>query len=411
MPQCDQQQLVQHPPVASGFHSAARGMKPARVRETLDRFFEESRGRRSLSITFFGGEPLLNFRAIEVGVEYALERAAAIGVSLGFTITTNLTLLTPDIADFLVEHKFAVMVSLDGSENDNDRYRVTKDGHGTYAAVVRNLKMLLGKQQAAGVRPAKLRATMTPENANGDAIEQHLKSLGTDLVVVGESSGTASTSNAWDLGEREWTEASRERHRMAARYLEFLGHRNSQDVTPREFIDVFAPILSKIHEEANRTIIAQKVPFPICGVCRNMKAVTPTGDVYPCHRYVGNENFKLGNLDRGGVDMQKIARYYAAVHDVFELKCRGCWARRLCGGQCPWYLSSADGQMVVPDEPGCKSIRSGYELALSLYTMLSRRFPEELKRILSAEAVQECGAEDTSGDKSLPTLAQDACSS
>jgi uncharacterized protein len=116
-----------------------------------------------------------------------------------------------------------------------------------------------------------------------------------------------------------------------------------------------------------------------------MKAVTPGGDLYPCHRYVGMPEFKIGNIHEGGVDKQKAKQYYEGIYNAFALKCSKCWARHLCGGQCPWYLSRPDGTIVTPDDSTCDTIRESFETYLGLYSLLLESFPAAFQRVLEVD--------------------------
>jgi radical SAM protein with 4Fe4S-binding SPASM domain len=116
--------------------------------------------------------------------------------------------------------------------------------------------------------------------------------------------------------------------------------------------------LRVLHREVSEPKVNREVRPSSCGVCRNMKAVTPEGDAYPCHRYVGMDEFKLGNvLGAERPDRENERRYYEKIYKVFDSACAPCWLRHLCGGQCPWYLSRADGTLVDPDKPGQAHMR------------------------------------------------------
>lgn len=375
--------------VANAYHDTARMMRPEHMRSVLDRFFEESLGRSKLDVTFFGGEPLLNFRGIKQGVDYSLEKAEELGVEVGFCMTTNLTLMTEEIADYLVEHRFAVMVSIDGDREGHNLNRITKSGEGTYDTVVANLKMLLEKQAAAGVRPAKLRATLTKGNKDVLHVRQHLRSLGTDLIMLGESHGTAFSREAWDITHEEAMEIWEDMDARVHAYLEDLEH--GRDTSHAgELLAYFTESLVRIHREVARKEPIHRPEVQLCGVCRNMKAVTPGGQIYPCHRYVGMPAYVMGSTTEG-LDEAKVSNYYARLHDVFESKCRNCWAKVLCGGQCPWHLSKPDGEFVLPDEDSCQGIRGGLSRSMALYAVLVDRFPAAFEELTGISASRITG--------------------
>jgi uncharacterized protein len=100
-----------------------------------------------------------------------------------------------------------------------------------------------------------------------------------------------------------------------------------------------------------------------------MTAVTEKGDIYPCHRYAGEEEYRIGTL-KEGIDMEKLQRYYEQILSGFDEHCAGCWARHLCGGQCPWYLSRPTGFVGHPDKASCDRIREGAEISLWAYAAI-----------------------------------------
>lgn len=367
-----------------GVHDRPLSLKQVDARRTIDGYLDETGG-RAATITFFGGEPLLNFPVIRDTVHYAEQKARERGTAVDFTMTTNLTLLTEEIADFLAEHKFHVMVSLDGDQEANDRYRVFRDGSGTYGTVVDNLKLLIGKLRSAGVRLPRIRATMTAENIDPIRVEEHLRSLGTPLVEVGSTSGSAARGKQlYDLGG-ESVSKYRAHEIVEAAIDRALAALDAGAGPVPELPALVVKNLRRVHEDVTRDHVNAAPRPKLCGVCRNMKAVTPGGDLYPCHRYVGMEAFKFGNVHAGGMDAELVHGYYEALYRNYAENCTSCWARHLCGGQCPWYLSREDGTIAPPDEESCDGIRRGFETTLGLYATLLDRHPEAFRRIFSVD--------------------------
>ena len=365
-----------------GVHAKARMLKQVDARRIIDDYLAETR-RANVDITFFGGEPLLNFPVVRDTVEYAKQRGQELGKGVGFTMTTNLTLLTEEIADFLAENAFHVMVSLDGDRESNDRYRKTVSGGGTYDRVVQNLGILIAKMREAGVRLPKIRATLTEDSPSALEVEEHLSSLGTPFVEIGDTHGTiADGKNAWDVS---FERAAESRSRAERRVGEILEQLEADPETLPDIPPTFLKGLREVHADVTRREV-HAVPRPkLCGVCRNMKAVTPTGDLYPCHRYVGMDAFRFGNVHEGGLDQDRVRAYYDDIYDVYEEKCVPCWARHMCGGQCPWYLSSPDGSLGLPDDETCDLIRAGLEARMGLYAVLLDRFPEAFRKLLGED--------------------------
>ncbi len=307
-----------------------------------------------------------------------LERATETKQQVGFTMTSNLTLLTEDMAEFLAREKFHVMVSIDGDRESHDRHRVTVSGEGTYDTTVANLKLLVGKMRLHGTRLPKIRATMTAGNVDPVATEEHLRSLGTHLVEVGESHGTVNEQQDYDVGSK----CEERMNSFNARIDSIIEQLEADPSVLPDVGNSLRKSLRKVHDEVTRKQAYSQARPTLCGVCRNMKAVTPEGDLFPCHRYVGMEAFKMGNIHTGGIQQDRVRDYYDALYTTYAEKCAPCWLRHLCGGQCPWYLSSEDGAISPPDDATCDDIRDGFEVLLGFYATLMSRFPEALASIL-----------------------------
>ncbi len=365
--------------VSNDWHSPGTRMTANDAEEAVDEFFRRAGPRPDLSITFFGGEPLLNFEVIRSTVAYANTEAARLGKNVGFTITTNATRFSEEVMDFLVEHEFSVMVSMDGDQESHDAYRVDLAGKGTHAKVEQSVKKLLAKQNAAGVRPLQIRATLARENLDGERAGNYFESLGNARIMIGSNHGTAFSKRGADITEDQLVGKSREEDE---RVVELVEQAVRGEDWPRWV--AYPSMLKEIHEAIARQPVPARAVPKLCGVGRNMRAVTPKGEVFPCHRYVGMDAYKLRDEAQGDGDADEHAAvdgYYRKVFDAFESHCTKCWARYRCGGQCPWYLSKPDGELVDPDEPSCVGIRRGQERTLWLYLTLARRAPQFLAKL------------------------------
>ncbi|MBN1418391.1 MAG: radical SAM protein [Planctomycetes bacterium] len=343
------------------------------LRRIIDGFLERSGRRRSVKITFFGGEPLLAFPIVREAVEYGTARAEAMGKKMGFAITTNATLFDDEIISFLVRHEFGVMASIDGPAEIHDRHRVFPGGRGSHAIVSRNIRRLLDAQLAAGVLTVKLRATMTRNAADGDAINRYfLETFPGARIMIGESMGTAELMHEWDvpLGGEEETFEILERFESAL-----------ERIPAEEAETHFRGIIEGLIILHGKTLCPPEVPgFPmLCGVGRNMLGVASDGALYPCHRFVGMPRFRIGDAVPGP-DPERLRAFYEKVIGCYRAHCARCWARNLCQGDCPAYLAREDGSVGPPNARRCELLRRGFERKIRLYWRIEERRPDLFAR-------------------------------
>ncbi len=358
----------------SGFHRTGRAMDLATACRAVDDLLERSARRPHVEVTFFGGEPLLNFAVLREAVSHALAAAEARGKSVSFQITTNGVLLTDDAIDFLVRHRFGVMLSLDGPPDLHDLHRVDHAGRGSGARVLAAARRLVDAQRRAGVREATIRATMTHESHDASALRAWFAAQGFARVVLGAAGGRAGERGPGDLLDEDLPALAAPLERSIAEYLRWV---DGAGLRPGD---------AEATEEGVRHVMrALRTPAALasvgCGVGHNMRAVTESGAIYPCHRFAGEEAFAIGTLD-GGLDRVRLEGFYRDLLAVKEEHCGKCWARFTCGGQCAWTLTRRDGSFVAPDEATCASIRRSHEGLLGLVHELARRgrLPEGAER-------------------------------
>ena len=342
--------------VSNGFHGTGSRMDRQTGIDSIELLIERSGERKELEITFFGGEPLMNFPLIGELVEYCRARGEEIGKRFHFQLTTNATLLTDEIISFLVANEFTVMVSIDGPPEKNDLHRVDLGGRGTGAVALANARKLVAAQREAGLREAMVRATMTHENHDAEALEAFFHEQGFARVMLGVSSGRADGKEPWDVQTEDVESMSESGSRAIDAYADWV---RGQGERPTQA----GSVERGLHEIMRALTQPTTAPSVRCGVGRNMQAVSRDGKIYPCHRYAGDEAFLLGTLEEG-LDEQKLRDYYDALLRVKEEHCSSCWARITCGGQCPWYISNAEGEILHPDEESCDGIRNGHERLL-----------------------------------------------
>lgn len=353
------------------------------VTRILDHYIKRSGKRSPLTVTFFGGEPLLNFEVLKAAVHYCREKQRQTGQEFYFCITTNATTMTEEMADFLVEHQFGVMASLDGPEEVHDRFRKYPNGKGTYRQVAGNIKMLLAKQREKRVLPVKLRATMTKENYQqyNDLNRFFKDEFPGARIMIGETTGTVGLVNEWDVprGDTEF------QHQWFDQFHSEILSTPVNEVGV-EYRDQVRS-MREIHRKINTPKLSPHLP-EICGVGRNMLAVSSDGKLYPCHRFIGMNRFTLGDKE-SGLREDRLIEYYASLIDNYQEHCSPCWAKTFCGGDCPAFLAVDDGTIRPPAPERCSSLKRAYELSISIYFTIQEKRPDIFKAYIAGSEDEE----------------------
>lgn len=329
--------------------TAPRIMPPDVALGAVDLLMEESFGETDLSIVFFGGEPLLGMRVIETVIDYARDRARAESRELTFHVTTNGTLLTPDVAAFLQDNGVRTLVSIDGPRDDHDAHRVFSGGRGSYDTIASNVRSL-----PPGVR-ASARATLCEDSRPVPEIVSHLKDLGLCVVQLSPVSGRPMSRAFAERLCLEFEDAARAE-------LECLSGGGAPAVG--NFVE---PILAM--ETGTQR-------FAPCGAGARYVSVAPDGVLYLCHRFGRDPHYAVGSVT-AGLDRGAVGRLLDGLLAESD-GCGRCWARFLCGGPCYFDLRAASGEGIGQDSPRCVLRRRVLELSMWLYASLP---PEQRARL------------------------------
>ena len=326
-------------------------------RKAVDFLIEHSGGLRNLTLCFFGGEPLLNFSVIQDTVAYAQRRGRESGKQFHFNITTNGTRLTREVRTFLARKGFSIIFSIDGPQEIQDEMRPFNDGTGSYAVVSRNLRALIEDAGKIGLN-FSIRATFTRQHHDLSSIAMHLVNLGCHDISVEPAvlKHDAYEIKAPDLPAIKKAYAQFARLYLNeinnGRYFSFFHFRHTMDQAFR----------------ATRNLTQ-------CGAGSGYLAVSSDGDLYPCHRFVGNDEYVMGDVVHG-INRPDIRNYFTSAHVNNKSQCLRCWARYICGGGCHAYALEFNSDILKPYGIECELMKHRIELGAYIYAELADKYPE-----------------------------------
>jgi uncharacterized protein len=319
-------------------------MNPETGKKAIDFLVKESGNRKNLEIDFFGGEPLMNFGAVKEIIDYAVGIQDKYNKKFRFTITTNAIQLNDEIKNYINEHIQNVVLSLDGRQDTNDRMRIRVDGKGTYKDIMPKIKDMAESRNQDNYY---VRGTFTRENLDFSEDVLHLadegfKQISIEPVVAGKDSG-------YDLREEDLTALYKEYEKLAHEYVE-------REKSGKGF-NFFHFML----DLAQGPCIAKRLSG--CGSGHEYLSVTPEGDIYPCHQFVGIESFKMGNVEDGIVD-NSIQLKFKDSNVYAKEDCKKCWAKFYCSGGCAANAFQFNNDINIPYKIGCELEKKRVECAL-----------------------------------------------
>ncbi|MEA4888252.1 MAG: thioether cross-link-forming SCIFF peptide maturase [Clostridiaceae bacterium] len=327
-----------------------------------------SGGRHNLDIDFFGGEPLMNWPVVEALTAYCERRAGETGKNIRLTITTNALLLDEAKTAFINQHFKNCVLSIDGRQDVHDFMRPDAGGHGTYKRVADHIRSFVA---ARGEREYYLRGTFTHHNLDFSADVLHLASLGSQVSV---EPVVAPPGCGYEIRPEDLPAIEREYEKLAQAMLAA----DSRD-EPFNFFHFMIDL-----EQGPCAYKRLKG----CGVGLEYCAVTPDGEIYPCHQFVGLPQFLMGHVQDQPV------RLDAAVQEQFrhllvpdKPECQTCWARYFCSGGCAANAYHASGSVNGQYEMGCRMQKKRLECALWL--MSQRRLQTQENRLQETGPVAE----------------------
>ena len=315
-------------------------------KRALDFLIENSGSRRNLEVDFFGGEPLMNFDVVKELVAYARVREKECGKNFRFTLTTNGLLINDDVIDFANRECSNVVLSLDGRKEVHDRFRVDYAGNGSWERIVPKFQKLV---EARGGKDYYMRGTFT--HANPDFLEDIKVMLDLGFNELSMEPVVCAPDDPSALTEEDLPIVFEQYEKLAELMLE--RHRAGKPFTFYHYmIDL-----------KGGPCIYKRISG--CGSGTEYMAVTPWGDLYPCHQFVGEEEFKLGNVF-DGVSNTAVQADFAACNVYARPECADCWAKLYCSGGCAANAYHATGSVRGVYQYGCELFRKRMECAIML---------------------------------------------
>ncbi|MGC2855812.1 quinohemoprotein amine dehydrogenase maturation protein [Novispirillum sp. DQ9] len=338
-----------------------RRMDFATAAQAVDLLLAEAAGRDRVNVVFFGGEPLSNMPLIRQVTDYAERRGRDTGKTIDFSLTTNATLLTEELADWFQAHRFGITISMDGPPDLHDRNRRTVGGKGTYAVVAEKARMLLSRYTA---RPVGARVTLTAGVTDVERIHAHLKEeLG--FFEVGFSPVTSGDMAAFNLSGDELAEVFAGMKRLGRKYV---------DAALRGENTGFGNMHQLMTDLSEGT--SKSLP---CGAGVGMLAVDDRGDVNLCHRFTGSKMPTFGNVVTGW-NKPAVREFVEAAANRTGIGCETCWIRKLCAGGCYHEAYARYEDPLHPTVHYCDLMRDWVEFGLGAYTAIMRENPEFFAR-------------------------------
>ena len=321
------------------------------AKAAIDFLVAVSGTRRNLEIDFFGGEPLMNFGLLKSTVAYARGLEKAHGKHFRFTVTTNGYDVTDEMKAYLDANMNNIVVSIDGRPHVHDAVRKTADGHGSYERVAANAKKLLLHRDGEYY----VRGTFTADNLDFANDVLHVADMG----FTGLSIEPVVTKGKNAIRQEHLPAIFDEYERLAKEYEQ--RRRMGNGFTFFHFmVDLDGGPCKKKRIRG-------------CGAGTEYIAIAPTGEIYPCHQFVGRPAYRMGSVFESGLD-EDIARRFDACNIYNVESCRRCWAKYYCSGGCAAANVNINGDMTAPYEIGCAMQKKRLELAIA---MAAREMMEE----------------------------------
>lgn len=340
-----------------GTYGNTTDMEKETALQAVDWLIGQSGNKKKLQIIFFGGEPLLNFTLLQETVDHAEQQAPKNGKKFAYAIATNGSLLTPEIAEYAKQYGIEIQISMDGPQDIQDRNRPFKNGKGSYKVVAQKIKCV----SKSGV-PVTCRATIC-NHTDPAIVKNGLRHLGFHKIRTVLASPRIDNSNPSTRNhERNWIDFAMMTKSETEQLLVLIKGRNMKTLSRLWKTSELGQYVERFLR--NRTRFRK---YFYCGAGKEYVAVVANGDIYLCHRFAGNSNFKLGSV----FDGEPARQSYQQSQLLVQKRCFTCFARYFCGGGCYYDNFAVNGSMNQPAKDMCRIIRKQTELAAYLSAELT----------------------------------------
>ena len=317
-------------------------------KRAIDFLIENSGYHKNLDIDFFGGEPLMNWEVVKELVRYGRAVEKEHGKNIRFTLTTNGININDDVIDFCNDEMHNVVLSLDGRKEVNDRFRVDMSGRGSYDRIVPKFQEFVRRR---GNKSYYMRGTFTHFNTDFVNDILHMADLGfkelsMEPVVASPDSPSALTEEDFPVLCSEYERLAREMMKRNREGNGFTFYHYMLD------LDCGPCIYKRISG---------------CGAGTEYLAVTPWGDLYPCHQFVSDPKCKMGDI-WNGISNTELRHEFAQVNAYSRPECKDCWAKLFCSGGCAANSYHASGSITGIYDYGCRLFKKRIECALAVRT-------------------------------------------
>lgn len=329
------------------YHGGKKRMSAEIGKKSIDYVLRHSGPRKNIEVDLFGGEPLMAMPVIKEIVSYGREQEKIHNKNIRFTMTTNCTLLNEELIEYLNENMVNIILSIDGRKEVNDKVRIRFDGKGSYDMILPKIKKMVEKRDKT--KAHYIRGTFTRQNLDFFEDVKHLaeegfKEISVEPVVLPEGSELALREEDLGIIFDQYDKLYEE---MVTRY------KNGNEFNFYHFnIDL-----------KGGPCVYKRISG--CGAGHEYIAITPEGDIYPCHQFVNNEQFKLGTILEDTFD-EDISDVFKKAHIYNKPVCKECWARFYCSGGCQANNFNFNGDMHIPYKIGCEMQKKRIECAIAL---------------------------------------------